>query len=105
MKQTTNVSQEVKVQVPNIAVSINDISLDTRSRNDEVSQIFKTSDDDDTARLLIRTNFTSFKNRITPSNEYNKTDYGYNINGTNKFFKVLNFTVFITKVIKQRLRQ
>ena len=89
-QKPTETSQGLKVNVANIAASINDVNLEFRSRNDDVSQIFKTRDDDDTTKLLIRTNFTNKYNRITPSNEYNKTNVSYNI--ISKFLiKIMDF--------------
>ena len=80
MSQAINKSLEIKVQVPNIAASINDLRLDLRSKSTtDVSQTFKTSDDE-TATLTVRSNFTN-KQRYNPTNEYNKTDIEYNIHG------------------------
>ena len=81
-KALTETSYEVKVNAANIAASINDVSLEIRSRNDDISQTFNNRDDDNTAKLLIRTNFTNKFYRATPSNEYNKTEVSYNIIST-----------------------
>jgi hypothetical protein len=80
MTQRINVVQEVKVQIENIAASVNDFSLDVRGRNDDIAQIFQTSDDE-TASVLIKTDFINSRNRITPSSEFNKTEVGYTLSG------------------------
>ena len=76
-KALTETSYEVKVNAANIAASINDVSLEIRSRNDDISQTFNNRDNDNTAKLLIRTNFTNKFYRAALSNEYNKTEVRY----------------------------
>lgn len=65
MVEKVNTTQEVKVQVPNIAASIVDLSLDLRGRKNDMWQTLMTNIDE-TASVYIRANFTE-KPRFIPS--------------------------------------
>lgn len=75
IQANTNSSQEIKIQVENIAASVNDINVERNRGLNDFTQTFATKDDM-TAFIEIKTNFTNKDHRFNNFNlsSSNSTD-------------------------------
>jgi hypothetical protein len=67
IQTNNNSSQEIKLQVENIAASVNDVNVEKNRGLNDFTQTF-TANDDSTALIEIKTNFTNKDQRFNNFN-------------------------------------